>query len=422
MAAGAAATTAAVAKKRSTMKATDDHQSKNQESLRVLIIGAGSAGLLIAHALKKAGIASSVFEADATSTARPRDWSFGVYWAQSPLASVLDDSVVARIQQSQVDDRVPTADDVLPIYNSAAGELICDAPSPYSLRLQRRRWLGLLSEGVDVQYGKRVVDIQTDGEMVTATFSDGTRERGNLLFGTEGAHSPTREFLVGSERARLIPSPVVGSVAITHMPREAALKIRAIHPRHVIGLHPVGYFTWMGVHESAGLENLEDWKFMIMMTWTATDEESTLPSKGPELVVDMRERAKVCGPLFRECYEAIPDDAPMWHSRLSLWPTQEWDDRNGTVTLAGDAAHPMTFHRGQGLNNAILDAADFMEKLNAMRSHTAEELKKAVRDYETGLWPRGNEAVRSSELNTLMVHDWERVLESPLVKHALRKD
>lgn len=67
-----------------------------------------------------------------------------------------------------------------------------------------------------------------------------------MLIGTEGAHSLTREFLVGREDAALIPSPIVGTVSITKLTREAALKIREMHYRYVLYFHPKGYFIWTG--------------------------------------------------------------------------------------------------------------------------------------------------------------------------------
>lgn len=83
---------------------------------------------------------------------------------------------------------------------------------------------------------------------------------------------------------------------------------------------------------------------MMMNSWVA-NEDPGLPGKGFELVKDVKERAKVFGQPFRECFKAIPDDAPSWHARLSFWPTKEWDNKNGTITLAGDAAHPMTYRK-----------------------------------------------------------------------------
>ena len=85
---------------------------------------------------------------------------------------------------------------------------------------------------------------ETGESSVTVTFNDGTKETGNLVIGTEGAHSPTREFLLGSREAELLKSPIVASVTITKLGREAAIALRSLHPRYTISFHPNGTFTW----------------------------------------------------------------------------------------------------------------------------------------------------------------------------------
>ena len=42
-----------------------------------------------------------------------------------------------------------------------------------------------------------------------------------------------------------MPSPVVASVSICKISREAAQKLRALHSRYVITFHPKGIFTFM---------------------------------------------------------------------------------------------------------------------------------------------------------------------------------
>jgi 2-polyprenyl-6-methoxyphenol hydroxylase-like FAD-dependent oxidoreductase len=80
---------------------------------------------------------------------------------------------------------------------------------------------------------------------VTVTFTDGTKETGNLLVGAEGAHSYTREWLVPGEEGKLLQSPCVASVTITKLGRQASINLRKLHPRYTISFHPNGTFTWM---------------------------------------------------------------------------------------------------------------------------------------------------------------------------------
>ncbi|KAK2808403.1 hypothetical protein FQN50_004788 [Emmonsiellopsis sp. PD_5] len=388
------------------------------EPLRVLVIGAGPTGLLIAQVLKQNGISSTVFEQDAFLGARPRDWNFGVYWAQSPLSECLPPELNAQLESVQVDSHTPSADDSMSIFNGQTAEVVNVIPTPYTLRLQRLKFIKLISTGIDIRYGKRLANIHTEGEKATATFEDGSTETGNLVIGAEGAHSKVREFLFGKEKAALKPSPLVASFTIARLDKQAALDIRKLHPRHCISFHPKGIFAWVGVH-NLDSDNPEEWLFMLGQS-CISDEPTGLHSR-PDITRDLKKRAEELAKPFRAAFESIADDTPIWHNRLSYWVTEPWDNRNGTVTLAGDAAHSMTFHRGQGLNNAILDVAHFGRRLAEMKSKTHASLCQAVSEYEKEVWTRGSEAVLSSNENSLSIHDWAKLQHSPLFRAGLRQ-
>lgn len=81
---------------------------------------------------------------------------------------------------------------------------------------------------------------------MTATFEDGSQETGKLLIGTEGAHSRVREYLLGKEKAALIPSRIVASATVSRLPEQEANALRSLHPRYCIAFHPDGYFNWLG--------------------------------------------------------------------------------------------------------------------------------------------------------------------------------
>ncbi|KAI9879127.1 MAG: hypothetical protein M1830_009514 [Pleopsidium flavum] len=390
----------------------------SEELLRVLVIGAGSAGLLIAQGLRKLGIPCTVFEQDATPHARQRDWNFGIYWAQTPLGQCLPDEINCVIETAQVDSHTPAADDIMPIYNGDTGLLLKAVPAPYSLRLQRRKFLKLISTGIDIRYGRRLAHIDSDGKTVTATFEDGSRETGNLLVGAEGAHSKVRDYLLGKEKAALILSPIVASAVVTSLPAEVALSFRKLHPRYCVMFHPNGYFCWLGVHDCRDLEQPESWTFMFILSWVS---DGPTGLSGSDILKNLKERAEPFAEPFRSIIQSIPDGTMAWHNRLSLWPTQPWDNRGGTVTLAGDAAHPMTFHRGQGLNNSIHDAAYLLQQLQAMKSRSSDALSAAVSAYEEELWQRGKEAVLTSNENSLAIHDWSKLQQSPLFTSGLKQ-
>ena len=81
---------------------------------------------------------------------------------------------------------------------------------------------------------------------------------------------------------------------------------------------------------------------MLMQTWRS-DEPTGLA--GDNILPAMYELGKTFGYPFDEVFATIPAGTKVWHNRLSCWPTKPWDSRGGLVTLAGDAAHAMTFRK-----------------------------------------------------------------------------
>lgn len=75
--------------------------------------------------------------------------------------------------------------------------------------------------------------------------------------------------------------------------------------------------------------------------------------------------------------------------------------------------------RGQGLNNAILDAAYLCR---ALETHVRKDIPvvEALAIYEKEMQERGRSAVISSTENSLMVHDWEQLKQSPVFTMGMK--
>ncbi|TVY90346.1 FAD-dependent monooxygenase [Lachnellula willkommii] len=120
--------------------------------LRVLIIGSGSAGLLFGQVLKQAGIPCTVFEQDANLQQRPRDWNFGIYWAQSRLDECLTEDLRSLVPTVQTDPSYKPSDaSVMPVHHGETGKLLKNLPAPWSLRLKRKKWLEMISKDIDIK-------------------------------------------------------------------------------------------------------------------------------------------------------------------------------------------------------------------------------------------------------------------------------
>ncbi|EEB94008.1 hypothetical protein MPER_07259 [Moniliophthora perniciosa FA553] len=301
---------------------------------RVLIIGGGPSGLLTAHILSKLSVPYTLFEQDlgTSSRSQSQDWDFGIYWSQSPLSACLPKHITyEKLKTAQVDpDLDPAKDDYLPVFDLSTGEEMHKIDMPFVLRLRRSEFIELLREGLaDIRYGKCLSAINTDSHarIVTATFTDGTTEHGTLLIGADGAQSAVRNFLFPSDpaKAALKPSRIVSRMVITTLPPHAI----------------VGIYAWFGSHECSSNTPSSEWKFTLIISrreplHICADQEGSAVLARAKCIA----RKWLCEP-FCSIWEAVPDDAQAWCSRLNSWPTEEWDNRNGRVTLVGDAAHPM---------------------------------------------------------------------------------
>jgi 2-polyprenyl-6-methoxyphenol hydroxylase-like FAD-dependent oxidoreductase len=97
-----------------------------------------------------------------------------------------------------------------------------------------------------------------------------------------------------------------------------------------------------------------------------------------------------------------------------------WDNHGGKVTLAGDAAHSMLPHRGQGLNNAFMDAAEIVNALKNVQSG-GKSLRQAIQDYEEEMRPRGSEEVDLS-IETMMTQSTPKTFaRSPLQRLGMHR-
>lgn len=125
----------------------------------------------------------------------------------------------------------------------------------------------------------------------------------------------------------------------------------------------------------------------------------------------------------------IPEDTEIPPpSNVAYWPTVEWDNKNGLITLAGDAAHPLPPHRGQGLNHCIQDISNLLIAILSVSPSNAEESSEdskptttqtsAISAYDAELVKRGGEEVENSRKNSMLVHDFEKFMDSPILKQG----
>ena len=147
--------------------------------------------------------------------------------------------------------------------------------------------------------------------------------------------------------------------------------------------------------------------------------EDTSLDRAGRLAQVKEKAADMCEP-FRSAVMWMPDDTRITSDKMAYWVPIPWDNHDGRVTLAGDAAHPMTQHRGQGLNHAICDIANLVAVLKKV--HNAElTLKEAISEYDTEMVKRGGDEVQAALVNAQMLHDWDSLMRSDLMIKSVER-
>ncbi|KAH9901978.1 hypothetical protein F4778DRAFT_134225 [Xylariomycetidae sp. FL2044] len=418
--------------------------------LPVLIIGAGACGLAIAHGLQNIGVPFKLFERDTGLAPRgSRDWALACHWSAPTLASLLGEALWSRIEEAQADPNTPTPDvDVVKVFNGRTGAVENELPFQDFRRFNRSRLRALMSEGLDVAYGKRLERISypppsssSDDEQdaaVTAHFTDGTAETGRLIVGADGSQSRVRTLLLGAERAKLNRLPLAATFVTASYTRERALALRAHHPLINVILHPDDMVGMLATLDASDAARPETWRFQFYISWRATAEEQAREAAimgVPERLAQVKVRSEAFADPLRSAFDWLPDDCDtVYWAGVANWdPSLEehdWTANNGggRVTLVGDAAHPMSYHRAQGLNHAIADAGKLVELLASQVPAAAAGAAAAprrsqadlIREFETEMRARGGEEVRLSEMNSFMLHDFAKVEQSPLFNRGLK--
>ncbi|BCS00577.1 FAD-dependent oxidoreductase [Aspergillus luchuensis] len=394
----------------------------SSEDTHVLIIGAGITGLILAQSLKKAGIRYSIFEKEVSMNYRSNEWTMAIHWSLDRLRDLLPADRFAHMESVSCNPDVAlNAGGNYPIIHGETGHLIAGVPYAKGLRVPRSKMRDLCSKGIDVQYGKNLIDVAfTESHKgVVALFDDGSMVAGTILIGADGPRSKVREFAMGSaEKAAVSRFPIFHTnMTVSYNDAEKARYVRQRFPTSYLALSDRSYHAFQSISSMPdGPDHPESWIFHLAMAWFMDHGQ---PATYRERLDMIREKAQSLAEPARSSFTWIPDDTQVHKADISYWVTQPWDNRQGRLTLVGDAAHPMPPYRGQGLNHCICDTSHLLAGIQKVVSGTAT-LQEAITAYEAEMIPRGHEEVKCSVENGYMLHDWEQVRESPVFRQGFR--
>ena len=393
-----------------------------QSLLPIAIVGGGPAGLTLARVLQLRGVQCRVYENEAAASERDQGGSLDLH----------EDSGLAALQHCGLIDQFnrhsrPEAD-CLRIMDKTGRLLYCeqppdaaDAPSagqmpsgrPEIDRLALRDLLLHSLQPDTVQWGRALSGLQSlppaaDGPTRwELSFKDGSREQATLVVGADGAWSRIRSLL-SSARPRY--------TGITFVD----FTVRQVAARHAAVAELVGPGTATLLDEQRGLlaqmngnDTLRTYAALKVPESWADDEDggAFLSSVSPEAIerliaryfsgwhetaLELMRRAELPSVAVRRIY-ALPADGGFTHSQHTR-----------LLTALGDAAHVMSPFAGEGVNLAMIDAAQLALALSSVLCQSqpacspsllSEQLGAAIVECELRMFERSKAAADEAANN-----------------------
>lgn len=388
----------------------------------VIIIGAGTGGLSLAHGLRRAGISVAVYERERTRT----DGLYGYRVGIDPdgsralhkcLPPELFDTFVATCA------RGPRYFNMLTEHLSEVVSVPLrpdDDPLTSEKSVSRMTLRQVLLTGVEdvVHFEKTFTHYeQHDDGKVTGFFEDGSSATGDVLIAADGTRSRVRQQYL--PHARVEDAGVIaiaGKVAITEETKAL------ISPKVFEGISmvfaPKGYSCILHVMEfkwdregrlKSGIggnnaELIANWPGLLYdntrdyINWgfaASTDKfpENIMQLRGAELMRLVQDMTPSWHPNLRKLFQLTDPGSCFPINIATSVPIPPWKTSN--VTLLGDAIHTMTPGRGVGANTALRDAALLTRKLTEARDGTVT-LLDAIHEYEQKMIKYGFDAVLAS--------------------------
>lgn len=340
---------------------------------RIAIIGAGPGGLTLARILHQAGVPASVFEREEHALARPQGGTLDLHVESGQLAMRRAGLYEEFLQIARYEDqgsRLYDKDGTLIFADDDADD--SDRPEVDRTALRQTLLASLPVETIRWNHGLREVRPLGDGtyELV---FESGTAGPFDLVVGADGSWSKVRP-LVSSYR------PQYSGITFIEFGID---DVDASHPdlaalvgRGKIGVEADGRGLIVQRNGDAHLRGYAI--FRVPTEWAEKTFDFTSPAKArARLAAEFEGWA----PRILGLVEASNDHI-VSRPIHALPVGHHWQNRIG-ITLLGDAAHVMSPFGGEGVNMAMLDAAELGRQLLEN-----DDWKGAVKAYEAEMFER----------------------------------
>lgn len=414
-------------------------------SAPVSIIGGGLGGVALALLLEKNKIPVKIFEKDLDFDLRKQGYALTMQQAAIPLRTLQLSEDVVELGTTSFSHQSFSKDGKLlgaygPIVRNgnfiteetareSIGEnflssrqyveyLLSRRLSRHNIHIPRQVLRRLLLDRVSsstLEWNKKLVNFEKADNAYILQFDDGTEVKSNIVIGADGIHGNIRQFLFPSRKNDL---NYLGLMVI--------LGISPVHENDSYRLcgHPFRkQIQWLDGSTRVFTMPFDDKHTMWQLSFPL-DEMKAREYGSSSCDILQNLALHMCNGWDPHLVALLESTLPgliyghPTYDRNPLSPVEISDTGYPGVTILGDAAHPMSPFKGQGANQALLDAMSICQNLlsSELMSPNGLSLNSALRNYEIEMIQRSSEKVLMSREAAFSLHSDDALNEAHITR------